>query len=134
MTNFSVPNFNMLEIKICEWGDYHQRLILAPIDSAYNELQKPINDYLLSLFWMNFTQVLINHFYFVINKNYSQLNALINFNYSCLCSFINFIHIWSWHLMGVWSQLFSDCFDVLLLDLNWIQFNLSNLQNRDLQK
>ena len=40
----------------------------------------------------------------------------------------------NWHLMGVWSQLFSDCFEVLLLDLNWIQFNLLNLQNRDLQK
>ena len=83
---------------------------------------------------MNFSQVLSNHFYFVVNKNGSQLNALLNLNDSCLCSFIDFIHIWSQHLMGVWSQLFSDCFNKLLLDLNRIQFNLSNLQNRDLQK
>ena len=65
---------------------------------------------------MNFTQVLINNFYFVINKNGSQLNALLNLNDSCFCSFIDFIQ--ELHLMGVWSQLFSDCFDVLLLDLN----------------
>ena len=35
----------MLEIKICEWGDNRLRLILAPIDSVYNAMQKPINDY-----------------------------------------------------------------------------------------
>ena len=40
---------------------------------------------------MNFTQVLINNFYFVINKNGSQLNALLNLNDSCLGSFIDFI-------------------------------------------
>ena len=34
----------MLEIKICEWGDNGLRLILAPIDSVYNAVQKPIND------------------------------------------------------------------------------------------
>ena len=34
----------MLEIKIREWGDKGLRLILAPIDSVYNAVQKPIND------------------------------------------------------------------------------------------
>ena len=129
----------MLEIKICEWGDNRLRLILAPIDSVYNAMQKPINDYfrpfdvtnIFIILILNFTQVLINHFHFVINKNNSQLNALINLNDSCLSFFVDFIHIWSWHPMGVWSQLFSDCLYVLLMDPNQIQFKMSNLQDRE---
>ena len=129
----------MLEIKICEWGDNRLRLILAPIDFVYNAVQKPINDYfrpfdvtnIFIVLILNFTQVLINHFHFVINKNNSQLNALINLNDSCLSFFVDVIHIWSWHPMGVWSQLFSDCLYVLLMDPNQIQFKMSNLQDRE---
>ena len=96
----------MLEIKIGEWGNNRLRLILAPIDSLLNPVQKPINDYfrpfdvtnIFIILILNFTQVLINHFHFVINKNNSQLNALKNLNDSCfliqivkLFSIVNFL-------------------------------------------
>ena len=96
----------MLEIKICDRGDNCLHLILAQIDSVYNAVQKPINDYfrpfdvtnIFIILILNFTPVLINHFHFVINKNNSQLNALRNLNDSCfsiqiikLFSIVNFL-------------------------------------------